>query len=149
MEPNDLNEPNKPNKTNEPNEPGLPHDLHGRLDLLRAAALQAERATGAEEATPELARRHIAIRLATIVVGFAVLLLGLIMMILPGPGIVGILAGLGILSRELPWAERVIEYVKKRSKVDQLKQQPKWIQVTMWILTIAGMVASVVFLLKR
>jgi uncharacterized protein (TIGR02611 family) len=119
------------------------------MDLLREAALQAEYATGTTETSPERARRHIAIRIATILVGFVVLLAGLIMMILPGPGIVGILAGLGILSRELAWAGRMIEYVKKRSKIDQLKQQPKWIQVTMWVLTIAGMTASIVWLVTR
>jgi hypothetical protein len=49
------------------------------------------------------------------------------------------------LSRELPWAERMVEYVKKRAKVDELKKQPKWIQVVMWLFTIAAMVSSFVY----
>jgi len=118
---------------------------HERLDLLREAAYQAEYATGEREDSEEQARRHIIIRVGTIVIGSIVLLIGLAMMVLPGPGILGVLAGLGILSRELPWAERMIEYVKKRSKIEQLKQQPQWIQVVMWGFTIAAVGGSLVY----
>jgi uncharacterized protein (TIGR02611 family) len=116
-----------------------------KFDRLVEAAYQAEFATGPQELTREAAKRHIVIRLATIAVGSVVLLGGLVMMVLPGPGIVGILAGLGILARELPWAERMVEYVKKRAKIDQLKQQPKWVQIVMWSLTIVATVASLLY----
>src|SRR5262245_47803259 len=102
-----------------------------RLDLLKEAALQAEYATGEREDTEEQAKRNILLRVATIVVGFIVLFAGLAMMVLPGPGVVAILAGLGILSRELAWAERMIEYVKRRAKVEELKTQPAWVQAAM------------------
>jgi uncharacterized protein (TIGR02611 family) len=118
-----------------------------RFALLREAALQAEYATGKAELTEVAARRHIVVRVATVIVGSLVLIAGVVMIVLPGPGIVGILAGLGILSRELPWAERMVEYVKKRAKVDELKKQPKWVQVVMWLFTIAAMVASLVYFL--
>lgn len=118
---------------------------HEGLDLLREAAYQAEYATGEREDSEEQARRHIIIRVGTIVVGSIVLLIGLAMMMLPGPGILGVLAGLGILSRELPWAERMIEYVKKRAKIEQLKQQPQWVQVVMWGFTIAAVTGSLVY----
>jgi uncharacterized protein (TIGR02611 family) len=114
-------------------------------ERLVEAAIQAELATGVEEVTLEDAKRHVLIRLGTIVVGFVVLLGGLAMMILPGPGIVGILAGLGILSRELPWAERVMEYVKKRAKLDELKEQPRWVQATMWTVTVCSVIGSVAY----
>jgi uncharacterized protein (TIGR02611 family) len=120
-------------------------ERHEKRERLVEAAIQAELATGAEEITLDAAKRHIAIRLATIVLGFVVLLGGLVMMILPGPGIVGILAGLGILSRELPWAERVMEYVKKRAKLDELKEQPRWVQVVMWTVTVCSVVGSVAY----
>ena len=70
-------------------------ERHEKRERLVEAAIQAELATGAEEATLEQAKRHVLVRLGTIVVGFVVLIGGLVMMILPGPGIVGILAGLG------------------------------------------------------
>lgn len=117
-------------------------DRHERLELLKEAAIQAEYATGRHEETEAEARRHIAIRVATIAVGFVVLIGGLAMMILPGPGIVGIIAGLGILSRELAWAERMLEYAKEKARVDELKEQPKWVQVLAWTGTIAAIAAS-------
>lgn len=112
---------------------------------LEEAAIQAEKATGREEPTDEAARRNVFLRVGTIVVGFTVLLGGLAMMILPGPGILGILAGLGILSRELPWAERLMEAVKKRAKLDELKEQPKWVQVLTWTLTAVAVIGSMVY----
>ena len=118
-------------------------EVQTRRERLMEAAIQAEYATGVHEDTEEQAKRHIIIRLGTIVVGFIVLLGGLAMMVLPGPGVVGILAGLGILSRELPWAERMIEYVKKRAKVEELQQQPVWVQVAMWTFTLLAILASV------
>ena len=110
------------------------------------AAIAAEMATGVHERTEQAAKRNLVFRLATIVVGFVILLGGLAMMILPGPGILGILAGLGILSRELPWAERLLTYAKKRAKVDELKQQPAWVQGVMWTVTVVAVVGSVAYL---
>lgn len=116
-----------------------------RRQLLRDAALHAELTTGAHERTEEAARRNIVLRLGTIAVGFIVLLAGVAMMVLPGPGIVVIIIGLGILARELPWAERLLEYAKKKAKVDELKEQPRWVQVAMWTGTVAAVVASMVY----
>lgn len=116
-----------------------------RMDRLEEAAIQAEYATGREEATEEKARRNVFLRIGTIVVGFTVLLGGVAMMILPGPGILGILAGLGILSRELSWAERWMEAVKKRAKIEELKEQPKWVQVLTWTITAVAVIGSLVY----
>lgn len=116
-----------------------------RRELLVEAAIQAELATGTQEVTLEQAKRHVLIRLGTIAVGFTVLFGGLVMMVLPGPGILGILAGLGILSRELPWAERMLEYVKKRAKLDELKEQPRWVQALMWTITVVAVVGSIAY----
>ena len=116
-----------------------------RRELLVEAAIQAELATGIQEVTLEQAKRHVLIRLGTIAVGFTVLFGGLVMMVLPGPGILGILAGLGILSRELPWAERMLEYVKKRAKLDELKEQPRWVQALMWTITVVAVVGSIAY----
>lgn len=117
-----------------------------RRDMLEDAAIQAEMATGLQERTEQAARRNVVLRLGTIVVGFVVLLGGLAMMVLPGPGIVGILAGLGILSRELAWAERMMEYVKKRAKIEELKQQPAWVQGVTWTVTVISVVGSITYL---
>ncbi len=112
---------------------------------LRAAAIQAEYETGYREETEEEARRGVIRRVATIVVGFVVLFGGIAMMILPGPGVLGIIAGLAILAQELAWAERLLEHVKRWAKVDEIKQQPWWIQVLMWSFTVLAVVASVIY----
>lgn len=118
-----------------------------RMERLEEAAIQAEYATGRREPTEEEARRNVFLRIGTIIVGFIVLLGGVAMMILPGPGILGILAGLGILSRELPWAERWMEAVKKRAKIEELKQQPRWVQALTWTITAVAVTGSLVYFL--
>ncbi|MEO5874526.1 MAG: PGPGW domain-containing protein [Streptosporangiaceae bacterium] len=45
-------------------------------------------------------------------VGFLVLLAGLIMMVAPGPGILGIVAGLAILATEFAWARGALDRAK-------------------------------------
>lgn len=52
-------------------------------------------------------------RAVVIIVGFTVLLVGIVMLVLPGPGIVGIGMGLAILATELVWARRFLKRVKK------------------------------------
>lgn len=42
-------------------------------------------------------------------IGAAVIVAGLVMMVTPGPGIVGIILGLAILSAEWEWAERWVD----------------------------------------
>lgn len=121
-------------------------DRHERMALLREAAIEAEYATGRREETEEQARRNVILRVGTIIVGFVVLLAGLAMMVLPGPGIVGIIAGLGILSRELTWAERMLDYAKEKARVDELKEQPRWVQVGAWVITIGAIAASAWYL---
>lgn len=116
-----------------------------RRRRLREAALAAEFATGHQEASTREARSNLIVRMATIVVGFAVLVVGLVMLLLPGPGLLAVLAGLGILSRELPWAERLLTYAKRRARLDELKTQPAWVRVAMWSLTALAIVGSVTY----
>ncbi len=53
-------------------------------------------------------------RIAIAVVGFTVLLIGVAMIILPGPAFIVIPAGLGILAVEFAWAKRLLVEVKER-----------------------------------
>jgi uncharacterized protein (TIGR02611 family) len=41
--------------------------------------------------------------------GFTVVLIGIAMLVLPGPGLLVIAAGLGMLALEFAWAERILE----------------------------------------
>ncbi len=54
-------------------------------------------------------------KLVVLVIGGTALLLGVIMLVTPGPGIVGILAGLAILATEFMWARTWLKRVKQRA----------------------------------
>jgi uncharacterized protein (TIGR02611 family) len=53
-------------------------------------------------------------RIAIAVAGFTVLLIGVAMIILPGPAFIVIPAGLGILAIEFAWAKRLLVEAKAR-----------------------------------
>lgn len=59
--------------------------------------------------------RHVVYRTAVAVGGFIVLLAGLAMLVLPGPGLLVTAIGLGMLALEFPWAERLLVRVTERS----------------------------------
>ena len=58
-------------------------------------------------------------RIALTIAGFLVVLIGLILIPLPGPGWLIVFLGLGILAREYVWAERLLNTAKQ--KVGQAK----------------------------
>jgi tellurite resistance protein TerC len=54
-------------------------------------------------------------RIIKIVIGFTVLITGLAMVVLPGPAILVIPAGLAILATEFVWAKRLLDKIRNRS----------------------------------
>jgi Putative transmembrane protein (PGPGW) len=54
-----------------------------------------------------------ATRLAVAIVGFTVTLLGVVMLVTPGPGWLVILLGLGVLGIEFVWARQLLRRLKK------------------------------------
>lgn len=60
---------------------------------------------------------------AILVVGGTVLIIGIILIPLPGPGLLVTAGGLLILSTEFTWAERQLEKVKQR--IENLVKAPK------------------------
>jgi tellurite resistance protein TerC len=54
-------------------------------------------------------------RIAIAVVGFTVLIVGVAMIVLPGPAFIVIPVGLGILGLEFAWARRWLQKVKERT----------------------------------
>ena len=56
-------------------------------------------------------------RLALTVIGFAVILLGVVMLLTPGPGLLVIAGGLAILSLEYAWAGILLEKTRERAKL--------------------------------
>jgi uncharacterized protein (TIGR02611 family) len=86
------------------------------------ATEEAEREDDAGDDTPELLiklrerkerheQRHIVHRIAIVLVGFLIVIAGVVLSLpsVPGPGIAVILIGLGFLALEFDWAERLLE----------------------------------------
>jgi len=66
-------------------------------------------------------------RLVIGVIGFNVLLIGVVMIVLPGPSLLVILLGLGILATEFIWARRLLK--KVRGTVSkQMGDMARWVR---------------------
>jgi uncharacterized protein (TIGR02611 family) len=59
-----------------------------------------------------------------IVVGFTLLLAGVVMIVTPGPGWLVILLGLGLLAAEFVWARRLMDRIKKEG--DRVREAVTW-----------------------
>ena len=114
-----------------------------------AAAIEAEFETGFREETREAARRGVVTRLLRMTAGTLVTILGVIMMPLPGPGLLIVAIGLGILSRDVAWADRLLQIVRKRLPSDSDGRLPRSSIVTMVVMALAGITFSVWFTFVR
>lgn len=83
-------------------------------ERLKAAAIAAEYATGRTEENEEAANRSVVIRLGRITLGTLVILAGVVMLVVPGPGWLGIAAGLAILSKDVAWADRALHFIREK-----------------------------------
>lgn len=93
--------------------------LRERLHELETAAIEAERETGAREETVEEAKRHILVRIGRTIAGFVVVLVGIALLPLPGPGTLTIIAGLALLSSDVPFARRLLHRLRDRLPSDE------------------------------
>jgi len=88
------------------------------------------------------------IRRALVVVGgFALLAAGGALMVLPGPGIPLVIAGLGLLSLEFEWARRLRRYVMRHAKRVAPESRPR--QIALGVLSLAAMAGATVLLAIR
>lgn len=87
-------------------------------------------------------------RIAVTIVGFAVLIAGVVMMVTPGPGVLVIVLGLAILASEWAWAERALDRAKAGGKVvlEQATASPIRIALSV-LLTLGGIAAVLVYFL--
>ena len=84
-------------------------------------------------------------RIAVTVVGFVVLLAGVVMMVTPGPGIVVILVGLAILATEWAWAERALDRAKQTGSGALRTATASPIRIALSVAaTLAGIAAAIV-----
>jgi uncharacterized protein (TIGR02611 family) len=89
------------------------------------------------------------VRVAVALFGFLVVLVGLAMLVLPGPGLLVIAIGLGILALEFVWAERLLERTvdKMEEAADTVRRSSRKRQAlgaALLALAAAGLVAAAV-----
>jgi tellurite resistance protein TerC len=59
-------------------------------------------------------------RFLKILFGFTLLVVGTAMIVLPGPGLITIFLGLGVLAAEFVWARRLLNHLKEQG--ERIKQ---------------------------
>lgn len=64
------------------------------------------------------------VRIARIGAGLGTVLLGILLLALPGPGLLTIAGGLAILSVDFVWARRLLDWMKSRFAEYFTKNQP-------------------------
>jgi uncharacterized protein (TIGR02611 family) len=72
------------------------------------------------------------------IVGWTLVVAGIAALVLPGPGLLGIFAGLLILSQQYEWAERRVEPIKKKALEGASDAVQTWPRIT--LATIGGLV---------
>jgi uncharacterized protein (TIGR02611 family) len=65
-------------------------------------------------------------RIAVFVVGVALVVGGLAMLVLPGPGILVVIAGLAVLATEFAWAERMLDTARQQATKAKEKAARRW-----------------------
>jgi hypothetical protein len=100
-----------------PDDPVIP--VEHRDHPLRDALVAAELETGRHEETPEEVKRSLLVRLVRIVAGAILLIVGIALLALPGPGWVTIFVALLLLSEDVPFARKLRDKVRDRLPQDE------------------------------
>ena len=112
------------------------------------AAEQAELAARPDESPAEV-RSHLIFRVARMSLASAILLAGVAMLALPGPGWLVIAAGLALLARDVAWAERLLVGVRRRIPGAQPDGSlPRGMWATIIVMALAGVAASIWFVVR-
>lgn len=120
-----------------------------RWRALGDAAIEAELETGVQEPTRLAARRSLVFRLGRISLGVVLLLAGLALVVLPGPGIVVTFAGLVLLAEDVPFARRFRDAVRARLPQDEDGRLPRSAVVSMVAMTLLATTGSLWFAFGR
>jgi hypothetical protein len=109
-------------------------------------AVAAELATGRREPTRATALAAVAARVARISAGGALLLVGVLLLVLPGPGLPILLAGLLLLARDVAWAARLAERVRGRiAVVPERARRPALVAAVVGALVVSLLAAGAAF----
>ncbi len=124
--------------------PGSDHHPDGPLDEIVDWSIEAEEAT-AHEATEAEAERGLIRRVARIGAGTTLVVVGLFLLVLPGPGLVTIAAGLALLARDVPFARRWLEVVRARIPESDEGRVAGWVIVVSVVAFVASVAGSLIW----
>ena len=120
-----------------------------RAERLVEDLLETELATGKHEESVEEAKRHIIVRVVRIVAGVVVLLLGIALLGLPGPGLLVIALGLGLLAQDVPFARNLLDRVRARLPQDADGKLPRSTIIMMVVVGVGAVALSIGFTVWR
>jgi uncharacterized protein (TIGR02611 family) len=100
---------------------------------------------GVKERRERHRERSRVVRAAVVLAGFVVVLVGLALIPLPGPGLLVIAAGLALLALEFVWAERLLERTidEMGKATDKVKRAGRAQQVILGLLGVLVAAAAV------
>jgi hypothetical protein len=84
-------------------------------------------------------------RIGLEVAGWALLVIGIIAIPLPGPGLLGVFAGLLLLSQQYDWAERRVEPVKMKALLGAAQGVESWPKIILSVLAALALGGAGVF----
>ena len=84
-------------------------------------------------------------RIGLEVAGWALLLIGIIAIPLPGPGLLGVFAGLLLLSQQYEWAERRVEPVKMKALLGAAQGVESWPKIIASVVAALALAGAGVF----
>lgn len=91
------------------------HDRRSEaIEDLEEVLIETELEVVRHEETREDAKRNVILRAVRIGLGIVVCIAGVFLIVFPGPGMVVLAAGLAILSRDVPFARRLLVNVRAR-----------------------------------
>jgi len=94
------------------------------------------------EGSPEAPRRRMAVRAVRAGAGGGLVVVGVVLLFLPGPGWLTIAAGLVLLSEDVPVARRLEHRVRARLPTDEQERVRLWVPVLSISLAVVATAAS-------
>ena len=106
---------------------------------------------GLQERRARHKERHHLIRVAAAIGGFLVVLLGIVLIPLPGPGLLVVAVGLAVLALEFAWAEQLLEKTVDRlgEAGERVKHASPVGQVAVALLGVLAAAASLIVAYTR
>ena len=126
-----------------------PQDELEPYEKLKLAAYLAELESGVREVSEERVKRSLIMRLAIIVGGSLIVVLGIVLLVLPGPGLIVVAFGLTLLALEVPFAARMLDRIKDRLPKDADGKLPKSAIVMMVAMVLLASGLSIAWTVAR